>query len=506
MKRLVSKSIFYSILIAIDAAMLVVIYGMAVKNKVVSDYFYQVFDIRLVIKSPLNFFLEIPKPFEDNYGAYFYLLPFVIICAIPCFAYFRLYNFRGEISITNDLVNSIKASFIYILLLVACAFWYRGGFKFRGFTYSREIFLQTWLGTFFAVFFLRVIYRLMQLYLRKKDYNTYNILVVGCDELAWNFTEEISNKKTKLGVRIVGMVAGDDHDQSEDKPSVLGSLEQLPDIIRKNKVSEVIFTIPVFAERLIDLMMQLEDSNVSFKTILEIYDYIPEKISLDHLGGFPVIKHFGNPIKGLNRFIKRTTDLVLSSIGLILLSWLFILIALLIKLTSKGPVLFKQKRVGRDGRIFKCLKFRTMFITADQETHKDFVSRLIKGEMPSDPENKQVYKLKEDHRITPIGRFLRKYSLDELPQLINVIKGEMSLVGPRPAIPYEIVNYKPWHKRRLTVDQGITGLWQVSGRSRLTFDQMVELDIFYIDNWSVWLDLKIILWTLYEVFIARNAY
>jgi lipopolysaccharide/colanic/teichoic acid biosynthesis glycosyltransferase len=209
------------------------------------------------------------------------------------------------------------------------------------------------------------------------------------------------------------------------------------------------------------------------------------------------------------RLLKRVMDVAVSMVMLILFAPLFLAIALAIKLTSKGPVLFKQERVGQQGLRFPFLKFRSMKCGSNPRIHREYVQRFIAGEVaPGNTEDnpKAVYKIQDDPRVTRIGKFLRKTSLDELPQLINVLKGEMSLVGPRPPIPYEVAAYQSWHRRRMLVKPGITGLWQVDGRSRTTFDDMVRLDLRYARTWSPWLDFKILLRTPRAMFSGEGAY
>ena len=197
--------------------------------------------------------------------------------------------------------------------------------------------------------------------------------------------------------------------------------------------------------------------------------------------------------------VKRTMDIAGSALLLVLFAPLLLVIAAAIKASSQGPVLFKQYRVGQYGRRFTFLKFRSMRADNDPSVHREYVTKLIAGEadrIASHADDKGVYKLANDNRITPIGRFLRKTSLDELPQFLNVLKGDMSLVGPRPPIPYELAAYQTWHRRRvLEVKPGITGLWQVTGRSRVKFDDMVRLDLRYAMSWSPWLDVKILMRT-----------
>jgi lipopolysaccharide/colanic/teichoic acid biosynthesis glycosyltransferase len=204
--------------------------------------------------------------------------------------------------------------------------------------------------------------------------------------------------------------------------------------------------------------------------------------------------------------LKRTFD-ILFTLGVAVLGLPFyLLIAILIKLTSEGPVLFVQDRVGQDGRSFQFFKFRTMLVDNSDHQHRSFAEDYIKGSLMNGSEEGRVFKLQNDPRVTSIGRFLRKTSLDELPQFINVLRGEMTLVGPRPPLSYELAHYKEWHRGRLAVKAGLTGLWQVSGRSTVPFDEMVMLDLYYIENWSLALDMKIILRTVPVMLFGLGGY
>jgi exopolysaccharide biosynthesis polyprenyl glycosylphosphotransferase len=212
----------------------------------------------------------------------------------------------------------------------------------------------------------------------------------------------------------------------------------------------------------------------------------------------------------LPRKMKRFIDIVGSLLALIVFSPIFALIAAAIKLTSEGPVLFRQERVGLWGENFVFLKFRSMYVKQGENPHKKYIEKLIRNNESSNGSGngeKTVFKLKDDPRITPIGNFLRKSSLDELPQFVNVLRGEMSLVGPRPPIPYEVEIYDTWHRMRLlSVKPGITGLWQVRGRSSTTFDEMVRMDVRYVTEWSIWQDVKIILKTPWVIIMGKGAY
>ncbi|HUY95918.1 MAG TPA: sugar transferase [Terracidiphilus sp.] len=223
---------------------------------------------------------------------------------------------------------------------------------------------------------------------------------------------------------------------------------------------------------------------------------------------YPDLLHPGKRKYGL--LFKRAMDAAGSGLGLLLLSPLFLIIAAAIKLTSEGPVFFRQKRVGQFGQLFTMLKFRSMYANNDHAVHKEYVLKLIADQAERNGGSGAgagVYKLTNDRRITPLGRFLRRTSLDELPQIINVLRGEMSLVGPRPALPYELAAYQTWHRRRiLEAKPGITGLWQVKGRSLVKFDDMVRLDLNYATSWSLWLDLLILLRTPLAVIRGSGAY
>jgi exopolysaccharide biosynthesis polyprenyl glycosylphosphotransferase len=220
--------------------------------------------------------------------------------------------------------------------------------------------------------------------------------------------------------------------------------------------------------------------------------------------------HSKAPGKKLSRAVKRAIDVAASGFVLLLFLPVFAVIAALVKLTSAGPVLFRQERMGQFGKRFRFLKFRSMYLNNAPTIHQEYVRDFIagsKGAHKTESAEAPVYKIVNDPRVTPVGRFLRKTSLDELPQLWNVLIGEMSLVGPRPPVPYEYAVYEHWHRRRvLEVRPGITGLWQVNGRSRTTFDEMVRLDLQYATNWSLWLDLKILLMTPRAVFTGAGAH
>ena len=256
--------------------------------------------------------------------------------------------------------------------------------------------------------------------------------------------------------------------------------------------------------------LKLEEFNqvrISFHVFPEEWSQVEKRVSDPTL--YPDLSDCANAKRFL-RVTKRTMDIAGSLLALALFSPLFLAIALIIKATSKGPVFFFQRRIGQYGESFTLLKFRTMRVNNDARIHQEYVRQLITGtaeKQPSDRNGDGHFKLTRDPRITRVGSLLRKTSLDELPQFVNVLKGEMSMVGPRPPIPYEVESYDVWHRRRLLeVKPGITGLWQVSGRSRVKFDDMVRLDLRYARNCSPWMDIKILLRTPAAVVLGDGAY
>jgi exopolysaccharide biosynthesis polyprenyl glycosylphosphotransferase len=204
--------------------------------------------------------------------------------------------------------------------------------------------------------------------------------------------------------------------------------------------------------------------------------------------------------------MKRAMDVAIAGSALALTSPVLLATAIAVKLESRGPVFFHQERVGRDGRKFLIHKFRSMRLDVDDSAHRALVTKMIAGDNGGMESNGGAHKLTADPRVTRVGRFIRRYSIDELPQLFNVLKGDMSLVGPRPPIAYEVEEYTTWHRRRLSIRPGVTGLWQTMGRSKRTYNQMVKLDIFYIEHWSLWLDLRILYKTLGVVIRGSDAY
>ncbi len=455
-----------------------------------------------------------------EFAPYVGVLLFVVPIRLILLASQRVYRFQGAFSYIAEFIKVFKAVTLGSLLIVTFTFLFRGGFAFREFSYSRGVFALDFALALiiFSAFHLGL--RYVQTIIRKRDINLIPTLIVGTNAEAEQTIRELQERRD-LGYRLVGVITGSnsrlqiadsrsEEKQNSNKVPIVGTLDDLPDVIRELEIQEVIITdnqIP--SEKLFEAMMSIgRKQKVEFRVAPSLFNFLPQKTSVEQIGVLPMVRLFREPLSDAERFIKRISDIIISAVLLILLAPVWLLISLFIKLDSRGAVLFKQERVGMDGRKFLCYKFRTMKTGADETVHREAYRKNIEGatEANAGDDVKPVFgKVKNDVRVTSAGKFLRRTSLDELPQFLNVLKGEMSVVGARPPIPYEVEEYDIWHRKRLDMKPGITGLWQVSGRNRLTFDEMVKIDLYYIENWSLWLDLKIILLTLPAVLRGDGA-
>jgi exopolysaccharide biosynthesis polyprenyl glycosylphosphotransferase len=333
----------------------------------------------------------------------------------------------------------------------------------------------------------RVIYRTL-LYRRfDRGLDRRNVLIVGTGPEALALRHHLESIR-HLGYTFKGFIDSDGCAKSfSDTNDVLGTLETLFHHTRRQFVDEIFFTSPTDQGIVRDVLEKARVHGVDFRLVPDFYGGLAWSSPIEYIGQFPTIPlHCGSvPEAGL--MLKRLLDVTFSTFTLLLLSPFLFVVALAIKLDSKGPVFYASERIGKKGRVFKCYKFRTMVVDAE-ERRADM--------MHLNERDGVLFKIANDPRITAVGRFLRKYSLDELPQFFNVLRGDMSVVGPRPPIASEVKEYKLSHLRRLDVTPGITGLWQVQGRQDPSFDSYVSLDLTYIENWSIWLDLKIIVRTV----------
>ncbi|MEP6847949.1 MAG: sugar transferase [Acidobacteriota bacterium] len=439
------------------------------------------------------------KDFLPYAGVFFFTVGIRIILL----AYQRVYSFYGAFSYLQESIKIFKAVLVSSLLIIAWAFLFRGGFQYREYSYSRTIFILDFAVALASLGIFHLAVRYLQVQFRNRDINLIPTLVIGTNKEARQTIAEL-RERPDLGYRVVGVLAEPSNAANESTFAEiprLGGLEDLASIVKELGIQEVIITDrTVSSDTFFDAMMRIgRKQRVEFRFAPSLFNMLPQKTSIEQIGVLPMVRLFREPLSEGERFLKRLSDLFISIITVVLLSPLLIIISVAVKLGSRGPVLFRQERVGMDGRIFLCYKFRTMIADADETIHRDSYKKNIEGsdDANTGDEHKPVFgKVRNDSRITNTGRWLRRTSLDELPQLFNVIRGDMSIVGPRPPIPYEVEEYTLRHRKRLDMKPGITGLWQTSGRNRLSFEEMVEIDQYYIENWSLWLDLKIILMTL----------
>ena len=368
--------------------------------------------------------------------------------------------------------------------------------------------VQTVSRSFVAIFFLvttflliaeKIALLIIVRQLRQRGFNFRNILLVGTCPRVKNFAAYLE-KHRELGLKVIGFISEDEKEVGADigPYKVLGDLDTFGEVLKNNIVDSVIVIVPrTSLDKVEPIILHCELVGVSVNVAVDLFNPRFAKIKETSMMDIPMITCESTPPSVSLQLIKRFIDIAVSFVGLIIISPLYFAVVLAIKLNSPGPVYFIQERVGLNGRIFKLYKFRTMVIDAEEK-----LAELMKHNEMQGP----AFKMDNDPRITPIGRFLRKYSIDEIPQLWNVLHGDMSLVGPRPPLPREVKQYDPWHQRRLSMRPGITCLWQVSGRNKITdFNEWVRLDLEYIDNWSLLLDFKILLRTIPAVLLTRGA-
>lgn len=320
---------------------------------------------------------------------------------------------------------------------------------------------------------------------------THNAVIIGAGKIGQELAKQIEENKL-LGYRFIGFLDAN----HSTHPKLIGKVEDLTRIARAQFVDEVFITIPSERELVKSVTAQARLNRLSVKLVPELYDGLAWAAPISYVGAFPVMELHGEPIPTFGLFVKRVMDILISTASLALLSPFLALIATIIKIDSRGPAIYCSQRVGKKARTFKCYKFRTMVLNADMV--KEQFRHLNERHGPT-------FKIADDPRITRVGRFLRKYSLDELPQLWNVLRGEMSLVGPRPHPLDDYSQYELRHLRRLDVKPGVTGLWQIAARQDPSFETNMRLDLEYIENWNLWFDVKILSRTLSVVFYGSGA-
>lgn len=418
------------------------------------------------------------NPIKSYVVALLVYLPLWLMCSW----YYGLFDHREKITGLNQLSEILKTFFAGLIGSLAFAY------LFKQWDIGRFVLFLASGCYFLWLYASRSVLRTWKQAQVLRGIGTINVLIIGVGRTARHVMERILHHP-EGGYRLVGFV--DTHPkrrrQAIENVPVLGSTRALVRHIRSNHVDEVFLAVPKMPQNeMMSLIVKCEDLGVQFKIVSNIFDVITSQVKIDVIDEVPVVRLRNNRLPLVQAILKRVLDIVVASVLLVLSSPLMLWIALRIRLGSSGPVFFRHLRIGRNGKPFQMLKFRTMHVDSDPY-----------AVAPHDP---------DDSRITPIGRTLRKYSLDEFPQLINVLLGQMSMVGPRPEMPFLVEQYEEWQKRRLDVKPGVTGLWQIVGRKNLPLALNLEYDFYYIKNQSLFFDIVILLKTIPAVIFGKGAF
>jgi exopolysaccharide biosynthesis polyprenyl glycosylphosphotransferase len=416
------------------------------------------------------------------------------------YQYNSLYKINVILTRAAHLTAIIHSIFYGFITIIVISFLIKSAWI----TDSRLTLLAFIIILLFLSYVLRVeIFRRVYIGLKNKQFSR-NLVLVGGGKAGKLLATRLIFENS-IGINIVGFI---DDNKKIGTPivgskNVIGNVAQIPFIIEKYDVDEILIVIDnISYERLLEILDTCKSLDLNVRLASELFDVVVKKVSTEKYAEFPVVDVSPRINNTVNIFMKRFFDVVAAGLGIIFLSPIFLTIAFVIKLSSKGPILFYQTRIGRNGRSFQMYKFRSMFVSKgeDEERKKQMIEFMSKN--TNDVSGEKIINSK---RVTKIGQVIRKTSLDELPQLFNVVRGEMSLVGPRPCLPYEYENYAEWQKRRLSVIPGCTGVWQVAGRSNVSFKDSVVLDLYYINNMSPWLDLQILFKTIPVILFARGG-
>ena len=419
------------------------------------------------------------------WATYLWPLSIVTVVYLGALRYFGMYRPSANNRIVQRLV---KAAFVATALLMVVSFFYRGE------SYSRVSAILFIPLSVLTILVGRELYGRLLSQLRRSGSAARNVLIVGAGEAGRRIGTYLSNQP--LFYRLVGFLDDDVVGQEISRVPVVAPVAGLGEAITAHGADEVIIALPEGDDDdIIDLVGVCMYLDVRWKVMPDTRGLALDRTALDHVDGLPLISPRGTQVIGLSWLLKRVFDIGFAATALVLAGPVMLVVAAIIKLTSRGPVFYSQQRIGLYGEPFTMLKFRSMRVDNDASGHVEFATDWIYGRT-GDEEGDTVHKITADPRVTAIGKLIRKLSIDELPQFINVVRGDMSIVGPRPPTMYEYERYSEWHKRRLEVMPGITGLWQISGRNELSFEEMVELDIRYIERWSFANDVRIVVRTV----------
>ena len=446
--------------------------------------------------APLNWIIrEVEAQNYVAFGRFMPLAGLLIAVLLGLFAMKGLYQqprSAGLLDYTGIITSSTTTGVAVLIVLVFI--WTSTQF------YSRLIFAFAWVTIIMLLALWRGLVLGFQRWQWTRGIGREPVLVVGGSGLGRQVMEGLV-AQPYLGYALAGYL-----DERPASPTTrpnghfrhLGTIDALGEVLRQQDIKQVILALPFWQhDQLPGLVQTCRAHGVEFRLAPDLYELSFDRIDIRNVGGMPLIGLKDVSLQGVNLFIKRIIDIVLVILAAPLILLVSAVCAIAIRLDSAGPVIFQQTRVGKGGRRFTCYKFRTM--VPDAEARKGELARLNEADGP-------IFKMKDDPRLTNAGRWLRRTSLDELPQFWNILLGDMSIVGPRPPTPDEVAKYETWHQRRLEVTPGLTGLWQVLGRSDTSFDDMVRLDIYYAENWSPAMDLRIMLQTVPVVLAAKGAY
>lgn len=417
-------------------------------------------------------------------------LPLLVIILLVCGVVFNitgLYRTKRLSSLSTEIFDLIRAMTVSVLIFVFLTYF------FKEYRYSRLTIVYFWSLSILFISVSRFFARRFLKSLRKGGFNLRYVLILGEEDLGQKLVQSF-HAHPELGLKAIGFlsISKEKVGQIIEGVKVLGTCEDLHQVLKQGGIDQVFIALPFHLHgKIKDILVSLKNELVNIKVVSDLYDFVLLRGGVEELDGLPIINIQDTPLLGWGKIAKRTMDIVLSSVGLFVLSLPMGIISLLIKWTSPGPVFFKQERMGFDGEIFQMLKFRSMVVDAERETGS-------------------VWAKPDDPRRTPIGKVLRKTSLDELPQLFNVLRGEMSLVGPRPERPELIEKFKyiiPNYMLRHKIKAGVTGWAQVNGwRGNTSLEKRIEHDLYYIENWSISFDLRILLMTFWKGLISKHAY
>jgi len=438
--------------------------------------------------------LRVVEPgFYNPLASYLGLFSLLTVIMLIALSLHGAYTPRRGSSLISEVLRIFNASLASIFIVVAVTF------GLRSLVYSRLLFFYDGVLIVFLLGAARVVRRRIEAQLRRHGHGVERVLIVGAGEVGRAVMRTMV-ARPDLGYQVVGFVDVDPVRGATDvgRFRALGGLDDVESLLVNERVDDMIITLPwMYQRKIAGLVSVCQRLGVRPRVAPDLFQPSLSQVDVDDLGGIPLIGIKEHSLPRSARVIKRLMDVIITVVGLIFLLPLMAAVAILIKLDSPGPAFFKQRRIGQHGRPFEVIKFRSMKQGAEEEQ-----AGLAERNEATGP----LFKIRDDPRLTRLGHFLRRTSIDELPQLFNVLRGEMSIVGPRPARPEEVEKYEAWQCQRLEVPQGITGLPQVSGRSDLNFDESCLLDIYYIENWSLALDLTIMLRTIPQVLFGNGAY